>query len=271
MVAFIVPSDLGSNVERLKFAAVPLALLAAVARAEAHRAGGRAASRSRASGTSRALARTARAAERRPGAQRGLLAAGDQVPARAPEPVLPGRGGRHDRALAGRLPARRRHSDRARLVPPERLPAERAAVRPQPRGPRRTRPGCAASACASSCITDAPPDYSARGEAALIRSGRSGLVQVFRSPHVKIYELQNASPIVTGQGDANVFWMWPTRMVFSVSQPGRYHVKVRWSPYWHTSQGCVWRGPTGRSRCRRCSRAGRPAASTSTSRAGSRR
>ena len=34
-------------------------------------------------------------------------------------------------------------------------------------------------------------------------------------------------------------------MVFSVSQPGRYRVKVRWSPYWHTSQGCAWRGPDG--------------------------
>ena len=30
-------------------------------------------------------------------------------------------------------------------------------------------------------ITDAPPDYSARGEAKLIRSGHSGLVPVFRS------------------------------------------------------------------------------------------
>ena len=40
-------------------------------------------------------------------------------------------------------------------------------------------------------------------------------------------------------------WMWPTRIVFSVAEPGRYRVKVRWSPYWHTSQGCLWRGADG--------------------------
>ena len=94
-------------------------------------------------------------------------------------------------------------------------------------------------------ITDAPPDYSARGEARLIRSGRSGLVPVFRSLHVMVYELPDASPIVTGRSDASIRWMWPTRIVFSVAEPGRYRVKVRWSPYWHTSQGCVWRGKDG--------------------------
>ena len=42
LIAFVVPSDLGSNVERLKFAAIPIALLAAGAReAETHRARGR--------------------------------------------------------------------------------------------------------------------------------------------------------------------------------------------------------------------------------------
>ena len=49
--------------------------------------------------------------------------------------------------------------------------------------------------------------------------------------------------VVVGAGDANVFWLRPTRLVFSVSAPGRYRVKLRWSPYWKTSQGCVWRGP----------------------------
>jgi len=94
-------------------------------------------------------------------------------------------------------------------------------------------------------LSDAPPDYSSRGEAALIRSGRSGLKPVFSSAHVKIYEVRNPQPIVTGGGDANVFWLWPTRLVFSVSTPGSYRVKVRWSPYWKTSQGCVWRGADG--------------------------
>ena len=60
---------------------------------------------------------------------RGVLAAGDLVPARAPDALLPRRGGRHRRALGGAVPAAGRNPARARLVPPGRLPAERAALR----------------------------------------------------------------------------------------------------------------------------------------------
>src|SRR5207248_4889082 len=60
----------------------------------------------------------------------------DRLSAVAPEPVVRGRGGRHDRALAGGVPARRGDPDRAWLVPAERLPAERAALRPHARRPR---------------------------------------------------------------------------------------------------------------------------------------
>jgi len=103
-------------------------------------------------------------------------------------------------------------------------------------------------------LTDAPPDYSARGEARLVRSGRSGLVRVFQSLHVDVYEVPHASPIVTGAGDATVLWLEPTRLVFSVTQPGRYRVKVRWSPYWRTTGGCVWRGPDGTVRVKAANR-----------------
>ena len=135
LVAFIVPSDLGANVERLKFMAIPLALLAATRRAEARPADDPARRGRRLLEHLRARAHRA-GGRRRPGAQRRLLAARDRLPAPEPEPVLPRRGGRHDRALARRLPAGRRHPDRARLVPPERLPAERAALRPHARGAR---------------------------------------------------------------------------------------------------------------------------------------
>ena len=94
-------------------------------------------------------------------------------------------------------------------------------------------------------LTDAPPDYSSRAEAALIRSGRSGLVEVFRSVHVDVYEVPHARPIVTGAGDATVLWLEPTRLVLAVTKPGRYRVKVRWSPYWRTTDGCVWHGADG--------------------------
>ena len=94
-------------------------------------------------------------------------------------------------------------------------------------------------------ISDAPPDYSSRIEAKLIRSGRSGLVPVFRSRHVTIYELPNARSLVTGPGLASVKWLWPTRAVLAVDRPGKYRVALRWSPYWETTQGCVSEGADG--------------------------
>jgi hypothetical protein len=94
-------------------------------------------------------------------------------------------------------------------------------------------------------ISDAPPDYSSRVEAQLIRSGRSGLVPVFRARHVTVYVVPHARPLVTGPGLASVQWLWPTRAVIAISTPGRYRVALRWSPYWATPQGCVSRGADG--------------------------
>jgi hypothetical protein len=88
-------------------------------------------------------------------------------------------------------------------------------------------------------LTDAPPDYSSRAEAALLRSGRSGLVPVFRSSHTRIYELPDPEPIVTGTSGASMLWITPTQLVFWVDRPGRYRIRVRWSPYWQTSDGCI--------------------------------
>jgi hypothetical protein len=94
-------------------------------------------------------------------------------------------------------------------------------------------------------LSDATPDYSSRLEAKLLRSGLSGLVPVFRAAHVTVYELPNARSIIVGPGLASVEWLWPTRIVFLVTKPGTYSVAVRWSPYWRTQQGCVSRGPSG--------------------------
>ncbi len=91
-------------------------------------------------------------------------------------------------------------------------------------------------------LSDAEPDYSSRQEASLIRTGRSGLVPVFRSTHVSVYELPNARSVVVGPGLASVEWLWPARAVFVVDKPGTYRVALRWSPYWRTRQGCVSRG-----------------------------
>jgi hypothetical protein len=88
-------------------------------------------------------------------------------------------------------------------------------------------------------LTDAPPDYSAKREAALLRSGRSGLPVVFRSLHISIYAVPKPHPIVTGPGRASVVRLTQTRLVVDVTRPGSYRVAVRYSPYWHVSRGCL--------------------------------
>jgi hypothetical protein len=88
-------------------------------------------------------------------------------------------------------------------------------------------------------LSDAPPDYSARAEAKLLRRGVDGLRAVLRRPHLTIYELQGATPLLTGPARASVRRVLPTRLFLEVGGPGEYRLAVRFSPYWRTFQGCV--------------------------------
>ena len=99
-------------------------------------------------------------------------------------------------------------------------------------------------------LTDAPADYSSRREAALIRSGRSGLVPVDALPaHDGLRAPARDARSSPGPGGATVLWLWPQRLVIAPStQPGTYRVRIRWSPYWHASSGCVSRTPDGLTR-----------------------
>jgi hypothetical protein len=45
-----------------------------------------------------------------------------------------------------------------------------------------------------------------------------------------------------------VLWLWPQRLVAEVDAPGTYRVRVRWSPYWQSSVGCVARTKDGLTR-----------------------
>ena len=53
-------------------------------------------------------------------------------------------------------------------------------------------------------LPDAALDYSARHEAALLPSGRSGLPVVFRSAHTTVFAVPSPTPLVTGPGRARV-------------------------------------------------------------------
>ena len=94
-------------------------------------------------------------------------------------------------------------------------------------------------------LTEAPPDYSARAEAELLRSGRTGLRRVLRTPHLTIFEVPSPRPIVTGPGPALVRELTRKRLVVRLARGGTYRVALRHSPYWQASSGCLSRGVDG--------------------------
>ncbi len=93
--------------------------------------------------------------------------------------------------------------------------------------------------------TNAPPDYSAVAEAALVGSGRAGLEPVFRTPELTIYALREPRELVTGPGRASVLRLGPQRISLRVGRPGTYRVAVRSSAYWHVHGACLSTGDDG--------------------------
>src|SRR5581483_460864 len=73
----------------------------------------------------------------------------------------------------------------------------------------------------------------------LLRSGASGLVEVFRQAAVTVYEVPHARPLLTGPARARVLLLAEAKIVVEVAGRGRYRLAVRYSPYWRASPGCV--------------------------------
>ena len=88
-------------------------------------------------------------------------------------------------------------------------------------------------------LTDAPPDYSARAEAKLLRSGRSGLTRVMKAKHVSIYSVPSPTPLITGPGSAVVVGMNESQVTVRAAEAGTYRLAIRYSPYWMASTGCL--------------------------------
>jgi hypothetical protein len=91
-------------------------------------------------------------------------------------------------------------------------------------------------------LTDSPPDYSARAEAKLLKSGRSGLFPVLRTRHLTIFAVPDPTPLVSGPHPARVMRLGDTSMTLALGGAGRYRVAVRYSPYWFATPGCVSEG-----------------------------
>jgi hypothetical protein len=88
-------------------------------------------------------------------------------------------------------------------------------------------------------LSRAEPDYSAQREATLLRSGRSGLRVVFKTAALTVFGVSAPTGILSGGPAARLLVLSPTRLVLRVVHPGRYRLAVRYSPYWRTSSGCV--------------------------------
>jgi hypothetical protein len=97
-------------------------------------------------------------------------------------------------------------------------------------------------------LTNAPADYSARGEAALLRSGRSGLRPLLRSGNLTIFAVPRPRPILTGPGSPRVLGLSRTSVRLRLSRPGIYRLAVRYSPYWHVEGACLSGGADGMTR-----------------------
>ena len=94
-------------------------------------------------------------------------------------------------------------------------------------------------------LAKAPPDYSSRREARLVRSGRAGLRRVFATHKVSVYAVPRPQPMVTGPGRPAVLALTREALRVHVSQGGDYRIAARWSRYWHASSGCLTRSPNG--------------------------
>ncbi len=93
---------------------------------------------------------------------------------------------------------------------------------------------------------ETPLDWnSGTHEARLLSSPASGLQPVFRDRNWTIYALKRPTPLLTGAGKARVTYVGHTTIRGSVASPGRYLLRVRFTPYWSLrGHACLRRGPS---------------------------
>jgi hypothetical protein len=87
----------------------------------------------------------------------------------------------------------------------------------------------------------------AEPQASLLRSGRSGLVQVARTAEAVVYEVPNATPILTGPGAVRLTAFDHELIAGEVGSSGRYVLRVPYTPFLAVRAGsvCLERGAAG--------------------------
>jgi hypothetical protein len=84
-------------------------------------------------------------------------------------------------------------------------------------------------------LSDAPMDFSSRQEAALIRGGLPFLREVFTSANWRIYAVLHAQPLASGPGELTA--MDDDGFTLRATHPGTFLVRVRYTPYWKITSG----------------------------------
>lgn len=88
-------------------------------------------------------------------------------------------------------------------------------------------------------LPDAPLDYSSLAERRLILSAPPYLDLRWSSPHWRVYAVRDPEPLVQPLGAAAARVLWVGRQSFGldVSRPGKFLVRVNFTPYWSISRG----------------------------------
>jgi hypothetical protein len=88
-------------------------------------------------------------------------------------------------------------------------------------------------------LPDAALDYSSVAERRLILREPPYLDPVWRSAHWRVYEVRNPASLVQslGGGEAAVRWIGHDGFALDVARPGRFLVRVAFTPYWSIARG----------------------------------
>jgi hypothetical protein len=97
-------------------------------------------------------------------------------------------------------------------------------------------------------LTTAPQDYSSQKEGKLLTSGRSGLRVVFRTPTTTVFAVPNPASIIKGPDSPRVVSLTQTKIALAFNAPGRYRLAVRYSPYFAATGACLAKTEDGMTR-----------------------
>ena len=114
----------------------------------------------------------------------------------------------------------------------------------KPLGAARYHAWLMQSAVSYVALPDAPLDYSAKGEAHLLRAGAAPyLREVWRSRHWRLFAVLDPTPLA--QPPAVLDSLGTDSLTLYAPRPGAYTVRVRFTPYWalESGSGCVARAP----------------------------